>query len=551
MIWGSGLVGMLGVGAVLGVLEFAPQGTRHVAEAGTGHEAEKAQEQRMQVETIRPKQDPKFVIAVQQLAAVEPYFQAELRSRVAGPVKYIHRNIGDVVHKGDLLVEIDVPDQREEVAQKDEVIRQRLKELKLSQAQVRFARAAVEVAERNVDQKKAELERDKENYDFHKMRFDRFRRLQEQNSIEQNKVDEQEKDYLAAEAAYESSEIGVPKAKADLAEKQANLEADLADEEVKLSLVEVARKDRDKAQALANYAKIYADFDGVITERTVDPGDFVQNSATAHTEPLLSIARTDVVTVVTKIPDNDAPFVGRNTEAVALLDNLPDTEIRGKVSRFSPKIRSEDRTMRVEVDLFNGTEAQYQRYVLKTLATLLAPVGVTHAGEATALFAAGRHLWRQNAKGEGDVFPVLPKVAGVGLEGRHLLPGMSGYLRLLLRKFQHAYLVPSTAVFSRGGKTYIAEVKDGVVHLVPVHVQVTDGKMAKIVVVASPDHPLLGEKEVFRDLTGGEDIVIARQSELSDGQEVSAERLTADKAKELKLDLPPAWQPGAAATASK
>src|SRR5207248_2022937 len=106
-------------------------------------------EVRVQVTVVHPRSDPGFVISVQELASVEAYFTADLYARVAGPVKYIYKDIGDRVAKGEVLAEIDVPDQLHEVAEKETVIGQRQKDLKLAEVSVRLARAAVSQAQRN------------------------------------------------------------------------------------------------------------------------------------------------------------------------------------------------------------------------------------------------------------------------------------------------------------------------------------------------------------------------------------------------------------------
>jgi hypothetical protein len=79
----------------------------------------------------------------------------------------------------------------------------------------------------------------------------------------------------------------------------------------------------------------------------------------------------------------------------------------------------------------------------------------------------------------------------------------------------NSYLIPSSALFSQGGRSYIFEVKDGVAHLVPVEVQVDDGRLAKIAMVVRS-----GNEEVKKELTGEEIIVASNQGELSDGQSV-------------------------------
>src|SRR5437879_4952948 len=81
------------------------------------------------VKVITPRYDPAFVLTVQQLATVEPFFKAEIRSQVTGTVKDIVKNLNDTVAKDELLILLDVPHLTEEVAQKDAVIAQRAQEL--------------------------------------------------------------------------------------------------------------------------------------------------------------------------------------------------------------------------------------------------------------------------------------------------------------------------------------------------------------------------------------------------------------------------------------
>jgi hypothetical protein len=65
-------------------------------------------------------------------------------------------------------------------------------------------------------------------------------------------------------------------------------------------------------------------------------------------------------------------------------------------------------------------------------------------------------------------------------------------------------------------------VKDGKIELLPVRVQVNDGRLAKVAVVARPANARTGETELLRELTGTEEVVASRQSELQEGQTVHA-----------------------------
>src|SRR5436309_6612552 len=118
----TGLAAALGVGLVACIFAYSVSSTKlHEARAVALNLSERSEtpDDILSVRVIRPKRDPSFVIAVQQLATVEPYFQADLRSKVAGPIKYIHKAIGDVIGRDEVLVEIDVPDQLHDVARKN------------------------------------------------------------------------------------------------------------------------------------------------------------------------------------------------------------------------------------------------------------------------------------------------------------------------------------------------------------------------------------------------------------------------------------------------
>jgi hypothetical protein len=99
---------------------------------------------------------------------------------------------------------------------------------------------------------------------------------------------------------------------------------------------------------------------------------------------------------------------------------------------------------------------------------------------------------------------------------------MYGTMRLLLQRFQDCYLLPSSAVFSRGGKRYIALVQEGKVHFAAVKVQVDDGTLVKVALINRQVDNQTGEEEVFQDLNGAEEIIVSGQGELDEGQAVKA-----------------------------
>jgi multidrug efflux pump subunit AcrA (membrane-fusion protein) len=521
------VAGILGCGLLAAGL-FAWRGKSFFAGAEVGkllaHPSDSPGERnRPAVRTVRPAKQPSLVVSVQELATVEAFFQADLRARTAGQVKSIFKDIHNTVAKGELLLSIDAPELQADVDRKAAGVTQREKEVLLAEQKAEIAKAAVDVAFETIALKQTAVSMAEHTANLRKIHLERWEKLAKkgQDVVSDAVVDEARRDYLIAQADCARTEADVRKAKAEWREMQATSAAALVDIQLKKVMVEVARRERDYAQELADLTRITAPFDGTIIKRNVDPGSFVPNSTTGNSEPLITLARTDIMTVSMKVPDNYAPYVSVNTEAILQLDELPGILLHGKVTRYSPSIDLKDRTMLVEVDLFNGTEAEYERFVSEGVAAFLAPFGPQAPGPAMVSAAAGLQGWSRNRKGIDDPLPVVPRISGQthGDQPQRLLPGMSGQMRLLLRRLSDVYLLPSSAVFSRGGKQYIAQVVDAKVHLLPVRVQIDDGSWVKVAVITSKKGDLAEE---LSDLTGNEEIVTGGQGELEEGQAVNA-----------------------------
>src|SRR5205814_5880944 len=122
-------------------------------------------------------------------------------------------------------------------------------------------------------------------------------------------VDEYTKQQEAARDAVEAAEAAVLTTNAQVSAALAKIrqaEADVVEAEAD---VKVAQAELEKAQVLVQFATIVAPFDGVVTQRSLFPGDFVRaaTEGSGHT-PLLTIHRTDRMRVVVQIPDRDVPY---------------------------------------------------------------------------------------------------------------------------------------------------------------------------------------------------------------------------------------------------
>ena len=472
------------------------------------------------IRAIHPRMDSTLTVSVQQILSVEPLFQAELRAQVAGVVLEVPKSIGDHVGRNEVLVRLDVPQLLQELRQKEAIVFQRDREEEMSRALVKNAEAMKEIAKEIVPQREAEKKAAIETREFRKLRLNRFVEAAKKDAIQQTFVDEEYRNYMAAAFTVDFAAAAIRKANADVDEKNSAIRVAETDVKLKTSLVEVARRDRDHTQALMDFAQITAPFDGVIVARNVQPGTLVQNASTGLTPPLLTLARTDIVTLVMKVPDDTAPYVAIGTEAEIQIDKLPGVVIRGKVTRFSPLIVNKDRTMRVEVDLYNDSREQFNTLAAACIGTWLPPLALRDPLQELSLYAFKRELWSKETRSVNDPFPMWPIVSGKKDGGVRLIPGMTGYMRLNLRQFHNVPLIPNSAVFTRGGKPYIAVVENEVVRRLPVRLMVNDGRVARVLVIVKESDPSLGQAEETRELTTGETIVLSRQTELMDGQRV-------------------------------
>lgn len=490
------LAGMaVGIGIFSGIVPI-PLAVFHSAVASDHKPAKEPGSRIPTVKTVRPKREQSAEILLERLAIVEPYYRADLRTRTSGIVKSVHQDIGDEVKRGELLIEIDVPESDQDVAQKRALIVQRQQELKVSESKLNDTRAVLDVTTATISQREADVQAITATRDLKKRRFDRYKELAATKSVVGSVVEEEERDFLASEAALLAAKANVTKAQADHAEAVSKIATASADVELKRAQIDVAKTDLERAIVVADYGKVLAPFDGVVVRRNVDPGSFVQNATTGVSETLISVSRIDLLTVVAQFPDNAAPFITQGTPASIQISDFSGGAISSKVTRLSPTIQNSDRTMRVEVDLFNGGTESRERIVQ-----------LRETGRIDLML-----------KGKGDVFP---DAAFSGNEAtRRLLPGMNGSLRLAIGGSGTGFVLPSTAVFSKSGAKYILVVTHGKTESLPVRVQLNDGQRVRIATVrrtTSPDGTVVEELSALR---GDEDVVAANQLQIGDAVQV-------------------------------
>jgi membrane fusion protein (multidrug efflux system) len=121
--------------------------------------------------------------------------------------------------------------------------------------------------------------------------------------------------------------------------------------------LEVARAELARAETLLSFATIRAPFDGVVTERFVDPGAFVPAAVATslpQTAAVVRLADFSRIRVAVPVPEAEAVHVRVGTRAGVRVDEAGTAPLAATVSRISWSLERDTRTMMAEVDLDNS-----------------------------------------------------------------------------------------------------------------------------------------------------------------------------------------------------
>ena len=305
----------------------------------------------MRVEVVHPRRGG-LGRTVNQPGVVHAFNKAELYAKVSGYLVRQKVDIGDMVKKGEVLAEIDIPELFKSADQMKAALEQAKAKLKQTAARVLTAEADRESAAAQVEEASANVARFTANRDFRKKEFDRITGLFKRQAVAAELVDEQQQQYESALAAERSAQAGIVTSRALLAAAVARVDQSKADVESAKADVEAAAADLAKADVLLDYTKITSPYDGVITLRSFHNGDFIRSASEGGLVPVLAVKQNDLMRVIILVPDLDVPYVKRGDPATIRIDALQGRSFEGKIARFASS-ENEQKLMRTEVDLPN------------------------------------------------------------------------------------------------------------------------------------------------------------------------------------------------------
>jgi RND family efflux transporter MFP subunit len=285
--------------------------------------------------------------------------QALVNARATGYVRRWRVDIGDRVHAGDVLAELDTPELDQQLDQ---------------------ARAALK-------QKDAALEQAIANLDYARVTATREDALLAQSLASQQNDDQ-------ARAQVKIWEANVDAAKADVAAAQASV--------------------RELGQ-LVSFGRVVAPFDGRITQRNIDVGSLVTAggasggaSGASAGQPLFRIEAVDPIRVFVQVPQAFASSVKEAESASVSIRQLPGRVFDGHVTRTAGTLDPASRTLNVEIDIANPSgDLLAGMFAQVTIAVAVAHRVVRVPSSAVITDAHGVHVATVDGAGQVHLVAVL------------------------------------------------------------------------------------------------------------------------------------------------
>src|SRR5262249_55487824 len=116
----------------------------------------------------------------------------------------------------------------------------------------------------------------------------------------------------------------------------------------------VAEADRDHVQTLLQYTQIKSPFDGIVTRRAINTGDFVQPPTASKGEPLYVVDRIKPIRVFVDVAELDAVWGSEGDTVLLRAQALPGQLCNGTLTRTSRSMDRQNRNLRTEIDLPNA-----------------------------------------------------------------------------------------------------------------------------------------------------------------------------------------------------
>ena len=245
----------------------------------------------------------------------QPFQEVDVYAKVSGYIRKLNVDWGTHVRQGQVLAELEIPELQQQIQQDD---------------------ASVRRSEQDLARAHEELNRAESAYTVAHLTYTRLADVQKSRPelVAQQEIDEAQGKDLEASA-------GVSSEKDALAAAEQGLQ--------------VAKAALGKDQALFDYSRMTAPFDGVVTQIYAYTGALLPagtSSTNKGDSALCRLSQNNLLRLVIPVPERAVTDI-KDGETVQVSVSGINRTFEGKIVRFSDQIDMNTRTMHTEVDVPN------------------------------------------------------------------------------------------------------------------------------------------------------------------------------------------------------
>ncbi len=293
---------------------------------------------------------------VVQPGTIQAFEVTPIYSRISGYVQNYRYNIGDRVKKGDVLIDMWIPDIVEQHAQKSATVKRSEVQIRVAESAERAAVAKLETAKARVLSAEAGVKRAQASYTRWESEYKRLETLVAQRVLDVQVRDETYRQFEEASAVRDQANAMVSETISARDQAAADRDRARVDVESARADLQVAQANERETRVVVEYGQIKAPYDGVITQRNVSPGDYLQPGAGSEGRPLFVLEQTDPVRVFVGVPELASFFIHPKDTALIRFQALPGATREGTVVRSGFSLDPSTRTLQTEIDIPNADD---------------------------------------------------------------------------------------------------------------------------------------------------------------------------------------------------
>jgi HlyD family secretion protein len=264
---------------------------------------------------------------------IAPLQQSTLSSTQSGTLAQVLVNEGDTVKRGQLLAKLDDSQLRAQLASDVASVRQAQAKLAGSDVQAPISSTQyasnASSAEQNLQAAQNRVSSDIAALRNAELVYRSNEQLLRQGYVAQTTAEQSRATYVAAVAELTNARQALPAAEAALRSAKMGLgqtQVDQATIAQNRAALAQAQADVLLLQTQIAQSAIYAPFDGVVTQRLLDPGAFA-----GPNQSIVQVSEIDTVYVNANVPDEDLGYLREGTPATFTSASLPGRVFEGRI----------------------------------------------------------------------------------------------------------------------------------------------------------------------------------------------------------------------------